>query len=193
MTLVEVLVTSGILVILISLVVVLLLRTKTAWQASATRASSRQGLQEISWRVAREVQGSNPTFLTDGSTSGLEAFSFVSARGPSGTFVTDDQATPAWQMHVVYYLAPGTTRLLRKEIPRDFAANPTLLRALTQAELAAACDGQGTLMSAAATRLRLTPQADSATAILEVHSQATNAHGGLDRQSRRQTILVYNE
>jgi len=193
MTLIEVLVTLGVLALLTSLVVVMLVRAKTSWQASTTRAAVRQDLQEISWKIAREVQASSPTFLTDGGSSGLAAFSFVSAVGPEGRFFTDDEGRPAWSRQVVYYLVPGTTRLLRKELPRDFTANPGQLRALTPAELAAACDGQGRLLSAQVNLLRLTPQPNSATAVLEMRAQGTSAHGGLDRLSRRQAILMYNE
>gem|GEM_PF-3020294 len=193
MTLVEVLVTLSVLAILTSLVVVMLVRAKTTWQASTTRAAARQELQEISWRVSREVQASSQAFLTDGGASGLQAFSFVSAVGPEGLFLTDDQGSPAWNQQVVYYLIPGTTRLLRKELPRDFTTNPAQLRALTPAELATACDGQGKLLSTGVSLLRLTPQADSVTAVLEVQAQGTSAHGGQERLGRRQTILLYNE
>ncbi|NMA26491.1 MAG: type II secretion system protein [Burkholderiales bacterium] len=193
MTLVELLVTMAVLAILTGLVVVMLVRAKTSWQASTTRAAVRQELQEISWRISREVQASSLTFLTDGGASGLQAFSFVSAVGPEGRFLTDDQGSPAWNQQLVYYLVPGTTRLLRKEIPRNFTANPEQLRALTPAELAAACDGQGRLVSSAVNRLRLTPQTDSQTAVLEVQAQGTSAHGGQERLGRRQTILLYNE
>jgi type II secretory pathway pseudopilin PulG len=114
MTLVEVLVTLALLAILTSLVAVMLLRAKTTWQASTARASARQDLQELSWRIARELQGSSGVFLTDGGPSGLQAFSFVSAAGPEGRFLTSEEGAPAWQRHVVYYLVPGTTRLLRQ-------------------------------------------------------------------------------
>lgn len=193
MTLVEVLVTLAILAILTSLVVVMLVRTKTTWQASTTRAAARQELQEVSWRIAREVQGSSRGFLTDGGPSGLQAFSFVSAVDPEGRFLTDDQGSPAWNQQVIYYLVPGTTRLLRKEMPRDFTANPGQLRALTPAELAAACDGQGRLLSTGVSLLRLTPQSNNLTAVLDVQFQGTSAHGGQERLARRQTILLYNE
>lgn len=193
MTLVEVLVTLAVLAILTSLVVVMLVRAKTTWQASTTRAAARQELQEISWRISREVQPSSLAFLADGGASGLQAFSFVSAVDPEGRFLTDDQGSPAWNQQVVYYLVPGTTRLLRKEMPRDFTANPGQLRALTPAELAAACDGQGRLLSTGVSLLRLTPQSNSATAVLEVQVQGTSAHGGQERLGRRQTILLYNE
>jgi len=193
MTLVEVLVTLAVLAILTSLVVVMLVRTKTTWQASTTRAAARQELQEVSWRISREVQASSLAFLADGGSSGLQAFSFVSAVDPEGRFLTDDQGSPAWNQQVIYYLVPGTTRLLRKEIPRDFTANPGQLRALTPAELAAACDGQGRLLSTGVSLLRLTPQSNSLTAILDVQFQGTSAHGGQERLGRRQTILLYNE
>ncbi len=193
MTLVEVLVTLALLAILTSLVVVMLVRTKTTWQASTTRAAARQELQEVSWRISREVQASSLAFLADGGSSGLQAFSFVSAVDPEGRFLTDDQGSPAWNQQVIYYLVPGTTRLLRKEIPRDFTANPGQLRALTPAELAAACDGQGRLLSTGVSLLRLTPQSNSLTAILDVQFQGTSAHGGQERLGRRQTILLYNE
>lgn len=193
MTLVEVLVTLALLAILTSLVAVMLLRAKTTWQASTARAAARQDVQEISWRIARELQGSSGLFLTDGGPSGLQAFSFVSAVGPSGSFVTDAEGAPAWQAHVVYYLVPGTTRLLRKEIPRDFASNPALLRALTPAELAAACDGQGRLLSPHVDSLRLIPQPGGATAILELQARQGSAHGGQESLGRRLPILLYNE
>lgn len=193
MTLIEVLVTLALLAILTGLVAVMLLRAKTAWQASTARASARQDLQEISWRISRELQGSSGIFLTDGAPSNLAAFSFVSAVGPSGRFVTDAEGAPAWQRHVVYYLVPGTTRLLRKEIPRDFAASPTMLRALTPAELAAACDGQGRLLSPRVDSLRLSPQPGGATAILEIQARQGSAHGGQESLGRRLPILLYNE
>ncbi len=112
---------------------------------------------------------------------------------PEGRFLTDDQGSPAWNQQVIYYLVPGTTRLLRKEMPRDFTANPGQLRALTPAELAAACDGQGRLLSTGVSLLRLTPQSNNLTAVLDVQFQGTSAHGGQERLARRQTILLYNE
>ncbi len=193
MTLVEVLVTLALLAILTGLVAIMLLRAKTAWQASTARAAARQDLQEVSWRIARELQGSSGSFLTDGGPSGLQAFSFVSAASPEGLFLTGEEGAPAWQRHVVYYLAPGTTRLLRKEIPRNFAASPTLLRALTPAELAAACDGQGRLLSPRVDSLRLSPQPGGATAILEIQARQGSAHGGQESLGRRLPILLYNE
>lgn len=193
MTLIEVLVTLALLAILTGLVAVMLLRAKTNWQASTARAAARQDLQEISWRIAREVQGSSRSFLTDGGPSGLQAFSFVSAAGPGGRFMTSEEGAPAWQSHVVYYLVPGTTRLLRKEIPRNFTASPTLLRALTPAELAAACDGQGRLLSPRVDSLRLIPQPGGATAILEIQARQGSAHGGQERLGRRLPILLYNQ
>lgn len=191
MTLVEVLVTTGILMTLSGVFFVMLLKGKTAWQASAAHAATRQDLQEVSWRISRELQGSNGTYLTDGGPSGLRAFSFVSARNRSGTFVTDDQGAPTWQEHVVYFVAPNSTRLLRKGIPRNFAASPGLLRALTLAELQAACDGEGQLVASSVKTFRVSLAPGGKVAVLEIGTEATNAQGRLDRQARRLPILLY--
>jgi len=189
MTLVELLVTMGLLAFFAVGTVTVMSSSKRAWQASVGQAGVRQTLQVVVWRVVNELRNSNATFVT--SQAAPPAFSFPSAVDSKGSFVTSAEGAPRWQKYVVYYVPTGTQRLLRKElftIPTD----PLLDPALTPAELAAACDGRGTLVAPGVTDLSLVADPDQSTAVLTLALQASNPNGRIDRMARTITIFARN-
>lgn len=189
MTLVEVLVTLGLLAFFAAGTVTVMTSSKGAWQASVGQASVRQALQVVTWRIVNEARNSSATYMT--SLAAPPAFSFPSAVDSRGHFVTTADGAPKWQKYVVYYVPAGTQRLLRRElftVPTD----PLLDPALTPAELAAACDGRGTLVTQGATELSLTPDPDTSTAVLSLALQARNPNGRTERLARTITIFARN-
>lgn len=191
-TLIEALVTSAVILMLSSIVVFMVIKGKMIWQSSITRTASRQELQVASWKIANELQSGNAAYITDGSTGGLKAFSFISAYDINGNFVTSSSGTPVWQKFVIYYVPTGTKKLLRKEVYKDFVASPDLLRPLTISELTAYCTGDGKLISPSVTALSLVPQSEKKSAVLTVETEAVNRQGKTDMQSRSMTVYVYN-
>jgi prepilin-type N-terminal cleavage/methylation domain-containing protein len=192
MTLIEILITTAILLITAGLLFLMIVKTKTGLQASTNRSSSRGDLQVVTWKIARELQTSNATLITDGSASGLKAFSFISAFDPKGQFITDNLGQLVWQKYVIYYIEPSSMKLKRKEVYQDFLTNPATLVPLTQSALAAQCDGKGTVVLPSAASLSLTPGAGGTIFTLFIATHSMSTHGTVDTQSRKMNVFLYN-
>jgi hypothetical protein len=182
LTLVEVLVTISILLAVMASVLAMLLTAKNIWLASVNRVSVSQDLQIAASKIATELRGSDASLITDNTEGTPASFCFLSARDRNGSFVTDESGAPVWQKCVIYYIPPGTGRLLRKEVYETRDAP------LTPAQMAAYLDGEGTQYAAALTGLRLTPSLADNSAVLSMTGQRTGAHGREDRQSL--TIII---
>jgi Tfp pilus assembly protein PilW len=188
MTLIEVTVTLGLLILAAGSLFWILYAGKSAWQAKASRASVRQDLQTAMARIADELRNSDAGLITNGTAGTPVAFSFPSAvSAATDTFVTDGSGALTWQMFVIYYVPTGTTRLLRKTIP----ATGTVV-ALTAANLRAYCDGNGALVASSVTALTLTPDAAQQAATLSINVQSTGLNGKIDSLSATQVIKVRN-
>jgi prepilin-type N-terminal cleavage/methylation domain-containing protein len=192
MTLIEVLIAAVIFLLVSAIMSTMIIKSKTMWQSSSTRASARQELQLISWRVSEDLQGSNVSYVTDGSSGNLSAFSILSAYDKNGNFITNDEGSASWQKYIIYYVKPGTNRLLRKEVFMDFKNNPSLIRPLTIQELSGYMDGTGNLQSPSITLLKLSVNPGNNSASFSCNSSATSQHGTQDQQSVLTTINVYN-
>jgi len=184
MTLVEVLISFIVMIVLSGGLFWILIAGKTIWQASAARSGNRQELQVSTWRIAQELRDSNLSTVTNNTGGTPSAFSFLSAYDSAGTFTLDGTGAPVWQKAVIYYVPQGTTRLLRREVFGAFTGP------LSAAQLAAYCDGSGSLLSPSLTSLGLGTGAGAVTLSLSV--EKSNGHGKLDRQSRQVAIHLRN-
>ena len=191
MTLVEVLVTSSLLLFFATGAVLVMISGQRSWLATRGQADAFQAAQVALARLSRELQFSNSNFLTDNTALTPPAFSFPSAFDTQGRFTTTAEGYPSWQKYVVYYLPQGSSRLLRKElftVPTD----PTIDPILSQANLTAACDGKGTLIASGVTSLGLAPSTTTAEVVLTLGLQVTNPNGRADRLTWTVSILPRN-
>lgn len=187
MTLVEVIASFALLLILSSVIFWILQTGQIIWQSSITRTAGRQELQVAAWRVAAEIRDARISHVTNNTAGTPAAFSFLSAYGQGGSFITDSTGAPVWQKAVVYYIPTGATKLLRREVYGTFTS------ALTTAQLTSYCNGQGTLLSPSITRLGLTTGASGAQSVtLSLDLSKKNAMGKLDAQSRQVSVYLRN-
>ncbi len=191
MTLVEMLVTLSILGFFAAGAVGVLASAKASWQASVGQTDVRQALQVGTLRIAEELRDSHSAFLTDNTGSLPPALAFPSAFDAQGRFVTGSEGQPVWQKYVLYYIPAGTDRLLRREVftvPTDPAA-PAVL---TAADVASACDGQGTLVASGARALGLAPGTGDSTWMLTLTVEARNPNGRTESLSRTVAVFMRN-
>jgi len=192
-TLLELLVTIVIFGIIAGILFMLLINSKMVFQSSSTRSLAKLDLETATWEISREVRRSDVKFITDGSKSGILAFSFISAVNNNGQFVLDTNGTPLWQKQVIYYVDSASKKLFRKEIYIDFKANPSALASLSISNLQAQMDGKGKFIANSITNLALTPPLTGESAPkLTIEAQNINSKGNLDKQSRVITIFMYN-
>ena len=190
-TLIEILVTFAVVLMLSGIMVFMVIRGKTIWQSSVTRSASRQEIQVLSQKIAQELKSGDAAFITDGSVGNLKAFSFVSAYGEKGSFITDDSGAPVWQKYVIYYIKTGTTNLMRKEIPIT-SSQLTDLKSLTLSQLSGYMDGTGVLASPSVSSIKILPDTDNNSATMDVTTEAKNRNGKIDRQSMQLSVSIYN-
>lgn len=191
-TLVETLVTILLFLLIAGILFMMIVKSKTAMQSAVTRSSSRQDLQVVFWKIAQEIRYSDVAYITDGSVSGLKAFSFISAQDSANKFILNADGTPNWQKYVIYYVPSGADKVLRKEIYADFKT-PGALIPLSQAQLSAELNGTGAPEASSVTAMSLKPStAGQASAYLTIETQAQNQHGKLDKQSMQMMIYILN-
>ncbi len=191
MTLIELLVTLSILGLFAAGATWTLVAAKVSWQASVGRTDVRQALQVGTWRMANELRDSHSAYLTNNTGSTPQALAFPSARNAQGRFMTGSDGLPVWQKFVLYYIPTGTDRLLRRElftVPTD----PTVPPVLTQAQVVAACDGQGALVASGARVLSLAPGTQASTWLLSLTVEARNPNGRTESLSRTVAVFTRN-
>lgn len=189
-TLIELLITLALFIMLGSIMFMMVVKSKKYFQSSVTRSASRQGIQTALMKIARELRGSHRDFVTSGTSAGLQAFSFISAEDNKGSLITDNYGCVLWQKYVIYYIPAGTSKLLRKEVYRDFIAKPAA--PLSASELASYLDGKGLSLSAAAKSITLTMLGEPNAVKLRLDTQTMNQHGKVDTQAGEITIFIYN-
>lgn len=113
-TLMEVMVASGIMLMVISMVFVVYVTGARAWRRGEGQADLLQDLEVIQTQLQREVASSVSLSLSADAPG--KSLSFLSARLPGGGFQVVDGHVE-WQSYLVYYLDPPTRELRRREIP----------------------------------------------------------------------------
>lgn len=191
MTLVEMLVTLSILGFFAAGAVGVLASAKASWQASVGQTDVRQALQVGTYRMAEELRDSHSAFLTDNTRSLPPALAFPSAYDAQGRFVTGSEGQPVWQKYVLYYIPAGTDRLLRREL-FTVPADPSEPAVLTAADVAGACNGQGTLVSSGARALGLAPGTGESTWLLTLTVEGRNPNGRIESLSRTVAVFMRN-
>lgn len=185
MTLLEVMVSSLILVISLGSLFWILLSGKTIWQSSMQRSSSRQDLHIATWKISLELRNSRAALVTAVASS-PQGFGFPSAYDSTGRFVTTQAGDPQWQKYVIYCVPSGTTRLMRRELLSGFTVP------MSVSDLQNNCNGNGQLISPVITASNLVPNSSNDSALLSLATQAVNRQGGIDQQSRSMTIFFQN-
>lgn len=191
MTLIEVLVTSSLLLFFATGAVLVMISGQRSWLASRGQADAFQAGQVALARISRELQFSSSAFLTDNTSLTPPAFSFPSAFDSQGRFTTTVEGYADWQKFVVYYVPAKTQLLLRKElftVPTD----PTVDPVLSQSSLSAACDGKGALVASGVTSLVLTPSTTTSEVVLALGVQLLNPNGRTDRITWTVSIVPRN-
>lgn len=191
MSILEMLITMGMVGFVAAGALGILVAAKGIWQANQARSEVRQGLQLATWQIDNELRLTNEAFVTDNTAEDPAAFSFPSAFDRSGRFATEADGVADWQKFVIYYIPTGSQDLLRKEvfaIPTDPEAAPEL----TSAQLAGYCDGTGKLVASGVTALGLTLDSEHSSAQLRLTVEARSGQGDLERQSRTFTVRMRN-
>ena len=186
MSLIEMLVVLVILILLSGSLAWMLMSGKTIWQASLTASADRQNIQLAAQRISQELRDSQIGLITNNTGGTSKAFSFLSAYNDKGVFITDNAGLPVWQKYVIYYIPVGENRLLRKAVYGSFTAP------LTIPQLAAYCDGQGSLVASGVTAFSLNPNLGGNAVSLSLTLQNRNRHGKADQQSLSVTIFLRN-
>jgi type II secretory pathway component PulJ len=189
LTLVELFITMAVFLMLGSTMFMMMVKSKKIFQASTTRSASRQEIQTALWKMARELRGSAKDYVTVGA-SPAQAFSFLSAENSSGIFMTGDNGSAVWQKYIIYYIPAGTSKLLRKEVYKDFTT--TAAAPLSTTELSSYLNGKGTMISAAAKKLSLSILDTPNTVKLAFGTYAKNRQGNVDQQTGEITVYLYN-
>jgi len=186
MTLVELLITSVILLMLLGIFVWMIVAVKSAYQSSVTRAKVRQDLQTSFLSITREMMTSSYGSFTDGTSQSVKAVSFLSACDRNGIFVTDSSGAPVWKKYVIFYVPEGSSRLLRKEVYGSFT------EALSSDALLAYCTGDGRLIASSLKDMTCTPDSATKSCILSIAAESTNYNGKTDRQSGEMRVFFRN-
>lgn len=187
MTLLDLLIAMSIVTLAGVVVVGMLVTAKRTWIASATHVAVAQDLHVALSRVTADLRDGGIDTLTDNTAGTPVAFSVLSAKDSTGSFVTGDDGVPVSQKFVIYYIPPGTRKLLRKEVAGAFTT------ALSTADLVTACaDGQGSVCASTVTSLRLVPDTTGGSVVLSLTCEATNGSGRLEQQSCSVTIFLRN-
>lgn len=169
-----------VLVVLAGVLFSMLITGKETFMSTTSRIGVRQDLQTALRRIAGELRNSNAGFVTV-RTSAPKALAFLSARDATGRFVTDANGDPSWQRYAVYYVPSGGRGLRRRYVPATTAAR------MTDAQLAAVCDGTGDVVAPSVTDLALTPGGNSASLRLEGADP-----GGTEKASLTFTVDLRN-
>jgi hypothetical protein len=192
-TIMELLIVMFIIGMISGIIIEMIVCSKKTFQAVSDRSGSGLDLMVSSWKISGDVKSCSRKYICDGSTGNLQAFSLISARDRNGRYSLKSDGAPNWQAYVIYYIAPGTSKLMRKERFVDFASDPTLLRPQTTAELQKEMDGSGRRVAASIRSIKLVPSAGGESAAsLFIETELKNQNGRLDRQSRSFTIYAYD-
>lgn len=124
-TLIEVLVGSGMLLVVLGMVVVVFFPAQ-AYFRQANEVSEMYGdaLQALD-RMQVEIEEAGP-WLVNATGSNPPALALPSARDANNVFRRDSGGTPDWQKWIVYYVASQGSELVlvRKELSGTFPPNP---------------------------------------------------------------------
>jgi len=192
-TIMELLIVMFIISLISGIIIEMIVSSKKTFQAISDRSGSGLDLMVSSWKISGDIKSCSRKYVCDGSAGALQAFSFVSALDKNGRYTLKSDGTPNWQAYVIYYIIPGTSKLVRKEKFVDFAADPTLLRAYTVDELKKEMDGSGRKVATSIKSIKLVPSAGGESAAsLFIETELKNQNGRLDRQSRSFTIYMYD-
>ncbi|MGV8118785.1 MAG: hypothetical protein AB2L14_03370 [Candidatus Xenobiia bacterium LiM19] len=192
-TIMELLIVMFIISMISGIIIEMTVCSKKTFQAISDRSGSGLDLMVSAWKISGDIKSCSRKYICDGSTGNLQAFSLISARDRNGRYSLKSDGTPNWQAYVIYYIAPGTSKLMRKEEFVDFASDPTLLTPHTIDELKKKMDGSGRKVVTSIKSIRLVPSAGGESAAsLFVETELKNQNGRLDRQSRSFTIYIYN-
>ncbi|MDQ7825074.1 MAG: prepilin-type N-terminal cleavage/methylation domain-containing protein [Candidatus Eremiobacteraeota bacterium] len=192
-TLMELLIVMFIISLISGIFIKMIVCSKRTFQAVAHRSGTGLDLMVSAWKISQDVKDSSIKYLCDGSTGNLQAFSFISAHDKTGKYSLKPDGTPNWQKHVVYYINPGTSTLLRKENYVDFAADPTLLKPYRIDELKKEMNSSGRMVAPSIKSVKLAPSAGGENAArLFIETESKNQNGTVDRQSRNFTIFIYD-
>lgn len=164
-TLAEVLVASALLLVVQGIAYLLLVLSNRSWSVVATRADVAINAQVGVAAMRRELQDTTASSVTVGTN----AVAFLSALDDGGVFQTDADGQPLWQAFVVYYVDPNNSALRRSRI------TPASATPLSQAQVAALCDGRGTVIAYDVAALCLTSKGAQVT--LSVTARATMLTG----------------
>ncbi|MGV8121562.1 MAG: PilW family protein [Candidatus Xenobiia bacterium LiM19] len=186
MTLVELLITSVILLLLLGIFVWMIVAVKSAYQSSVSRIKVRQELQTSFFNITREMMNSSYSSFTDGTSHTAKSISFLSAFDQNGVFVTDSNGAPIWKKYVIYYVPSGSARLLKKEVYGTFTTS------LSSEALAAYCDGGGRLITNSLSQMACTPDPATKSCLLSLVMESTNYNGKADRQSGEMRVFFRN-
>lgn len=132
MTLIEMILTMGIVMVLTLTLFWMLVAGKKMHQSSLTRTADRQDLEAVLGRMAEDMEISNINSITSlyipsgvptpADLPRIRAVSFLSAYSDDGDsqkepyFHTDQNGIPLWQKYVIYYVPLNSTKLVRKEV-----------------------------------------------------------------------------
>lgn len=186
MTLVELLITSVILLLLLGIFVWMIVAVKSAYQSSVIHTKGRQDLQTSFFNITREMMNSSYSSFTDGTSQTTKSISFLSAFDRNGVFVTDSNGAPIWKKYVIYYVPSGSARLLKKEVYGTFTTS------LSSEALAAYCDGGGKLITNSLSQMTCTPDSATKSCLLSLALESTNYNGKPDRQSGEMRVFFRN-